>query len=209
MTYSFSTGNAPFGDPALLPFFAGLSVTGTFDYDPAAAFVATIPAGFPASGSSVYLGAITNLSGSVGGWSFSDPLGIGVVGDDEFQLPPDPAPPPPGYPSDILLLNAEGNVANLSGFVLPNGIVLVNMRMQWIETLIPSINDFLSDQNLPGVLPSFEGRLALDFIDPLTGDPSAVFFNGFTVSRVPEPATLALLGIGLAGMGLTRRRKKV
>jgi hypothetical protein len=29
-----------------------------------------------------------------------------------------------------------------------------------------------------------------------------------TISRVPEPGTLALFGLGLAGMGLSRRRKK-
>jgi hypothetical protein len=32
--------------------------------------------------------------------------------------------------------------------------------------------------------------------------------NAFLVDRVPEPATLALMGLGLAGIGFSTRRRK-
>ena len=206
ITYSFSTGTAPIGDATFLPLFIGLSVTGTFDYDPDVAVSGTSTAPQTA-GSTDYLNGITNLIGSVGAFSFSDLIGRVRVGDDKFTLL-GPSPPPP---TDILVLTSAFVT---TGFDI-DGFSLLNVRQFWIEDPFGDplgITDFLTDQNLPGVLPAFAGRLALDFAPTGDLDPQSnrtfVFFDDLIVRQVPEPTTLSLLGAALIGFGLVRRRKR-
>ena len=47
---------------------------------------------------------------------------------------------------------------------------------------------------------------SIDVDATVTGQPGS---GSYTIAAVPEPGTLALLGIGLFGIGLSRRRKKV
>ena len=46
----------------------------------------------------------------------------------------------------------------------------------------------------------------MNYRTPVTGD-NAFGFDNFRVATVPEPATLALLGLSFAGLGFARRRK--
>ncbi|MFM7506486.1 MAG: PEP-CTERM sorting domain-containing protein, partial [Rubrivivax sp.] len=84
---------------------------------------------------------------------------------------------------------------------------LVNGRLFWIEGL-PGIGDFTGNDALPAVLPGFSGRLALDFvpIDAPAGPVSYVFFDGLTVTAVPEPSPALLLAAGLGVVWLRRRQ---
>lgn len=203
-TYSFTTGSTTTGDATLAPLLDGLSVSGTFDYDPSAA---ALPS------TTVYPMSIANLSGSVGSWSFSDSSGSTFVGNDTYTVPLPTMPPP----ADLLSLSADPALGSgapaalfdLAGFDLA-GYTLVNVRLFWIESFIAGTPDFLVDDNLPGTLPSFVGRLALDFTPTATpGQLSYVFFDGLLVAQVPEPGTLALLAMGLLGLAIGRTRRLV
>ena len=174
ISYSFSTGATAFGtdDPALTALFAGLSVSGTFDYTNSLPATGVTSVG-PSPGSVIYGGTLTNVEGSVDGMNFSDAAGVTVVGNDRYV---------PGGLTDFL--NVAAGEANFSGFEI-DGFTLVNVRMFWIEGQL-GIVDFLSSEDLPTVLPDFGGQLALDFTP--TANPGVlfrVFFVGLFLSPIP------------------------
>jgi hypothetical protein len=219
VTYSFSTGLNAFGGSLLLdPSKLNGGASGSFTYDSSAlkAPVTNADGSFTYFGAAPFMGtptATSNLVGNVGGYSFSDPYGLIGVGNDTFASG--------GQNFDIFQLFFEVAASsplphNLSGFTL-DGFQLANVRMFWIEgQAVPeTIGDFLTNQNLPAVLPSFHGRIAFDFVpvsDPL-GARTFVFFDGLSVhpvAAIPEPETYTMLlaGLGLFGFMARRRRLK-
>ena len=202
--YNFTTGpQLTFGPPDVLGKFAG-PVTGSLVYDDAVPLTGQGPS--PAFGflfASLYNGAIVSLNGAVDGRSLSDTAGGNVVtSNDAYQIP---SPPPPAPLTDLFLLLADpfqigpGFVHTLSGFDI-GAFRLVNVRMFWNETL-QGAPDFLTNDALLADLPTFAGRLVLDFvpISPIGAPPTApttfAFFDGLRVTRatVPAPQTLPLL----------------
>jgi hypothetical protein len=184
--------------------FNGLTVTGTFDYDSATSAGPTLISG-PLAGSVVYFNSTMNLNGSVGTNSFSGSIGGALVGNDRFSF----------FTPSTDIFSVIWDQSLFTGFDIL-GFTLVGARMEWIEGQL-GIGDFLSDESLPGLLPNFQGRLALvfDHVDHTNHEDHedqafwTVNFNDLVVTQVPEPTTLSLLALGLLGFGFSRRKGTV
>lgn len=196
--YTFATTAAPYGSPGIAEAFAeDAVVVGEFLYDP------SLPAsGTLGNGATRYDASVTSWAGAVQGHTFSDPRGYTAVGNN---LPAQGG-------NDFLMLSAEPGLGtgthNISGFSIA-GYTLVNVRLFWIQGQL-GIGDFVDSDAMPATLPTFNGRLALDFVPTASPDGplSFVFFDGLTVTAVPEPASAALLAAGVAGLLVTVKRRR-
>jgi hypothetical protein len=199
--YEFSTDTllVPPNPNGVLVALTGFSVNGSFFYDADTPLTNTINAPPAFVGASRHVGAITQFQGAVAGRNFSIASNPAVVANDGFA--------PPLF--DFLSLGFTESPTGLAGFDLA-GFSLFNARLFWIEDQpVPQpVPDFLSSSVLPSVLPTFNGRLALDFGPTGTPGPvGAAFFDNLRVVRVPEPGTSWLLVAGLLAVVLASRRR--
>jgi hypothetical protein len=106
--------------------------------------------------------------------------------------------PGPGY------TNVGGSSGSTSPLAVTTGTVNQNPAFSGQLNTV-SINY----DNYKAALSASPGYMQLEFqTNNGGGAPADIYFDNFTLSTVPEPASIVLAGLGLAGLGLVAKRRR-